>query len=75
VPIAQRRTAVEGRLVTKDWPLKLQVTAIDADTGKLHVFNEISGISLIDAVSASGAVPWPFMHINGRAWIDGGMVL
>lgn len=76
VPLAQRRSAVEARLVTKEWPQKLQVTAVDADTGKLHVFNESSGISLMDAVSASGAVPgvWPLVHINGRAWIDGGMV-
>lgn len=71
-----RSSVVEARLVTTDWPQKLQVTAIHADTGKLHVFNESSGVSLIDAVSASGAVPgvWPLVHINGEAWIDGGMV-
>lgn len=76
VPVAQRRSAVEARLVTTDWPLTLQVTAIDADTGLLHAFDRTSGIALIDAVSASGAVPgiWPLVHINGRAWIDGGMV-
>lgn len=76
VPVAQRRSVVEARLVTNDWPLSLQVTAIDADTGQLYIFDRASGISLIDAVSASGAVPgvWPLVHINGRAWIDGGMV-
>jgi NTE family protein len=76
VPVAQRRSVVEARLVTTDWPLTLQVTAIDADTGQLHVFDRTSGISLIDAVSASGAVPgiWPLVHINDKAWIDGGMV-
>ncbi|HEY4387352.1 MAG TPA: patatin-like phospholipase family protein [Ktedonobacteraceae bacterium] len=76
VPVAQRRAVVEARLVTTEWPLTLQVTAIDADTGQLHVFDRTSDISLIDAVSASGAVPgvWPLVHINGRAWIDGGMV-
>lgn len=75
-PAAQRRAVVEARLVTTDWPLTLQVTAIDADSGQLHVFDQTSGISLIDAVSASGAVPgvWPLVHINDRAWIDGGMV-
>jgi NTE family protein len=76
VSVAQRRSAVAARLVTTEWPQSLQVTAIDADTGHLHVFDRTSGIALIDAVSASGAVPgiWPLMHMNGRAWIDGGMV-
>jgi NTE family protein len=76
VPVAQRRAVVEARLVTTAWPLTLQVTAIDAATGQLHVFDRASGVSLTDAVSASGAVPgvWPLVYINGRAWIDGGMV-
>ena len=76
VPIAQRRRVVEARLVTTDWPLKLQVTAIDADTGQLHIFDQTSGIALTDAVMASGAVSgvWPLVYINGRAWMDGGMV-
>lgn len=76
VPTSLRRTAVEGRLVTTDWPATLRVTAIDAETGELHVFDSTSGVSLVDAVSASGAVPgvWPMAHIGGRAWIDGGMV-
>ena len=76
VPIAQRRRVVEARLVTTEWPLTLQVTAIDAETGQLHVFDRTSGIALTDAVMASGAVPgvWPLVAINGRAWIDGVMV-
>jgi NTE family protein len=76
VPIVQRRRVVEARLVTTEWPLKLQVTAINADTGQLHIFDQTSGIALTDAVMASGAVPgvWPLVYINGRAWIDGGMV-
>lgn len=76
VPIAQRRRMVEARLVTTKWPLTLQVTAIDAETRQLHVFDRTSGIALTDAVMASGAVPgvWPPVSINGRAWIDGGMV-
>jgi NTE family protein len=72
----QRRTAVEGRLVTRTWPAHLQLTAIDADTGQLHTFDHQSGVSLFDAVSASGAVPgiWPLVSIGDRFWIDGGMV-
>jgi NTE family protein len=71
-----RRAVVEARLTTLEWPAGLSVTAIDADTGGLHAFDASSGISLIDAVSASGAVPgvWPLQRINGRDWIDGGMV-
>lgn len=76
VSVAQRRSVVQARLVTTDWPLRLQVTAIDAATGQLHVFDHTSGVALLDAVAASGAVPgvWPLVHINGREWIDGGMV-
>lgn len=76
VPAATRRRVVASRLVTTDWPTGLKVTAIDADTGELHVFDERSGVSLTDAVSASGAVPgvWPLEHFHGRCWVDGGMV-
>jgi NTE family protein len=73
---AVRRSVVETRLVTTDWPASLRVTAMDADTGELHVFDHASGVPLVDAVSASGAVPgiWPSQHFAGRRWIDGGMV-
>ncbi len=72
----QRRAVVESRLVTSKWPANLQVTAIDADTGQLHTFDHQSGVSLLDAVSASGAVPgiWPLVSIGDRFWTDGGMV-
>jgi len=73
---AGRRAVVEARLVTTQWPASLQVTAINADTGELHIFDRGSGIPLVDAVAASGAVPgvWPLEQIGGRSWIDGGMV-
>ncbi|MFJ6690522.1 patatin-like phospholipase family protein [Streptomyces sp. NPDC091294] len=76
VPAATRRRVVASRLVTTDWPAGLKVTAIDADTGKLHVFDQHSGVPLIHAVSASGAVPgvWPIEHFLGCSWMDGGMV-
>lgn len=76
VPAATRRRVVASRLVTADWPTGLKVTAIDADTGELQVFDQHSGVPLIDAVSASGAVPgvWPLEHFQGRYWVDGGMV-
>ncbi|KAA9165524.1 patatin-like phospholipase family protein [Amycolatopsis acidicola] len=76
VPAATRRRVVGSRLVTAEWPNGLKVTAIDADTGGLKVFDQHSGVPLIDAVSASGAVPgvWPLEHFQGRSWVDGGMV-
>lgn len=76
VPLAQRRAVVRSRLTTTRWPANLQVTAIDADTGQLHVFDANSGVSLVDAASASGAVPgvWPLERFADRSWVDGGMV-
>ncbi len=39
------------------------------------VFDRDSGVSLVDAVGASCAVPgvWPPVTINGRRYIDGGV--
>ncbi|MFS4104504.1 patatin-like phospholipase family protein [Streptomyces sp. PD-S100-1] len=76
VPVATRRQVVASRLVTTEWPTSLKVTAIDADTGELLLFDQHSEVPLTDAVSASGAVPgvWPLEHFQGRSWVDGGMV-
>jgi len=76
IPLERRRGVVEARLVVSEWPAALRVTAIDAETGELHAFDSQSEVALLDAVSASSAVPgvWPLEHINDRAWIDGGMV-
>ncbi|MBK1812845.1 patatin-like phospholipase family protein [Clostridium sp. YIM B02505] len=72
----ERQAVVESRLTTTIWPSKLKVTAVDAETGVLHVFDKDSDASLINAVNASGAVPglWPIVTFNDRYWIDGGMV-
>jgi len=76
ISVELRRFVLENRLVTTVWPAKLKVTAIQAETGQLYTFSQASGISLIDAVAASGAVPGisPLVHIDGEDWIDGGMV-
>jgi NTE family protein len=76
IPRQRRRAVVQARLVVGEWPAALRVTAIAAETGQLHVFDSQSGVALLDAVSASSAVPgvWPLEHINDRTWIDGGMV-
>lgn len=72
----KRMEIVRNRLVRFEWPQNLFISAVDAKTGKLHIFDCNSGISLIEAVSASGAVPgvWPHMSFFGSDWIDGGMV-
>ncbi|HEX5189038.1 MAG TPA: patatin-like phospholipase family protein [Streptosporangiaceae bacterium] len=70
-----RRRVIESRLPTLDWPPgRLQITAVDAFTGELKVFDAASGARLLDAVGASCAVPgiWPPVTINGRRYVDGG---
>lgn len=71
-----RRAVIEQRLPSHDWPDRiLRVTGIDIATGELVVFDNHSGVELVDAVAASCAVPgaWPPVHINGRIFIDGGV--
>ncbi len=71
-----RRRVIESRLPTLAWPAgKLLVTAVDALTGELAVFDAASGVRLLDAVGASCAVPgiWPAVTINGRRYVDGGI--
>jgi NTE family protein len=76
VPEQQRRTAIAAALPSHEWPSsRLLVTAVDAQSGALRVFDAGSGVSLVDAVTASCAVPWvwPPSTIGGRPYIDGGM--
>jgi NTE family protein len=51
------------------------VTAIDAHTGELVAFDRDSGADLVDAVTASTALPGlvPTVSINGTPYIDGGV--
>ncbi|MGN6679194.1 MAG: patatin-like phospholipase family protein [Streptosporangiaceae bacterium] len=73
---AARRRVIESRLPVQQWPAgRLQITALDALTGDLAVFDADSGVRLLDAVGASCAVPgiWPPVTINGRRYIDGGI--
>ena len=76
VPESERRTAIGARVRRDDWPAaRLNVTAVDARTGAFKVFDNDSGVSLIDAVAASCAVPlvWPPMTVDGRRYVDGGV--
>jgi len=72
----QRRAIVAARLPRPEWPDRpMIVTAIDAHTGELAAFDRDSGVDLVDAVTASTALPGlvPTVSINGRRYIDGGV--
>ena len=76
VPESVRRSVIEERLFNRAWPKRrLLIPAVDAETGKARVFDRNSGVTLVDAVAASCAVPlvWPPMTVDGRRYIDGGV--
>lgn len=59
----------------RDWPEReLRITAVDAQTGQVKPFDAHSGVTLLEAVAASCAVPvvWPPVTVAGRRWLDGG---
>ncbi|OWL95942.1 patatin [Mycolicibacterium peregrinum] len=73
---AVRRKVIEARLPSHDWPSRvLRISAVDIDTGELVALDRDSGVSLVDAVEASCAVPavWPIVTIAGRRFMDGGI--
>jgi NTE family protein len=76
VPESERRAVFEERLASRVWPeRRLIITAVDAETGEARAFDRDSGVTLLDAVAASCAVPmvWPPITINGHRYIDGGV--
>ena len=76
LPESVRRKVIEGRLPSHDWPVRrIRLTAVDAVTGELRVFDSASGASLVDAVAASSALPgiWPPVTIGGSRYMDGGI--
>ncbi|AFM18822.1 putative esterase of the alpha-beta hydrolase superfamily [Mycolicibacterium chubuense NBB4] len=76
VPESVRREVIEHRLPSHQWPQRsLRITAIDTATGELVVFDNASGVGLVDAVAASCAVPgvWPPVTIGARRFMDGGV--
>jgi NTE family protein len=73
-----RRAVVDGRLPMHAWPQtwpadKLIITAVDTRTGEPRLFDRNSGVSLVDAVAASCAVPgvWPPVTIGDVRYMDG----
>jgi NTE family protein len=76
VPEPERIAVIESRLPSRDWPVTpTKLTAVDCVSGELTVFDASSGVSLVDAVAASSAVPgiWPPVTIGGRRYMDGGV--
>jgi NTE family protein len=71
-----RRAMVAARLPRHEWPDRpMIVVAIDAHTGELAAFDRDSGVDLVDAVTASTALPGstPTHSINGSHYINGGV--
>jgi NTE family protein len=76
VPEAERRAIIETRLPVHMWPEpRLLIVAVDTETGEEYIMDRTSGVSLVDAVSASCAVPgiWPPVTIAGHRYMDGGV--
>lgn len=71
-----RFDAIRERLPIQEWGPggRLQVTAVDVETGALRVFDGTDGVTLVEAVAASCAVPgvYPPVPIQGRSYVDGG---
>jgi NTE family protein len=73
---ASRRAVIEARLPVHAWPDRaVKIPAVEATTGELRVFDRSSGVSLVDAVGASCAVPmvWPPVTIGSSRYLDGGI--
>ena len=72
----QRRAMVAARLPRSEWPGRpMIVVAVNAHTGEVAAFDRDSGVDLVDAVTASTALPGlvPTVSINGARYIDGGV--
>src|SRR5487761_1736332 len=72
----QRRAMVAARLPRPEWPDRpMIVVAVNAHTGELAAFDRDSGVDLVDAVTASTALPGlaPTVNINGTRYINGGV--
>ena len=72
----QRRAMVAARLPRAEWPDRpMIVVAVNAHTGELAAFDRDSGVDLVDAVTASTALPGltATHSVNGARYINGGV--
>ena len=73
---AVRRRVIAARLEGLNWAgERVSVVAVEAATGRRCVFGGSSGVDVVDAVTASCAVPgvWPPATIGGSRYVDGGI--
>lgn len=74
--VPERLAAIAERLPVREWGegRDLRVTAVAVDTGERVVLTRESGVALVDAVTASCAVPgvYPPVPVDGRLLMDGG---
>src|SRR5258708_14339278 len=64
VPESERKAIIKQRLPADSWPeRRLLITAVDAETGELRVFDRDGGGSLLKAVAARCPVPPPLPPI------------
>ena len=73
---AQRARVIGTHVPARAWPeRRLAITPVDASDGSRVVFDAGSGVSLLDALLASGALPgiFPLTTIEGRRYADGGV--
>ncbi len=73
---ADRLEIIAARLPKPTWPQqRLVIVAVDTANGDDFIITRDSGVSLLDAVAASCAVPgiWPPVTIAGHRYMDGGM--
>lgn len=71
---SQRWRAIVGaRFEGSNWPKQrlIKISAVNASTGLPAVFDNYSGVELVDAVAASCSSSLPFW-LAGQAYIDGG---
>lgn len=76
LPESARRDVIASRLPVREWPATdLAIVAVDANTGEPRVFRRDSGAELVDAVTASCALPllWPPVTVGGSRYVDGGI--
>ena len=72
----QRRALVASRLPGAEWSDRaMVVVAVDAHTGEVAALDREPGIELVDAVTASTALPGlvPTHAVNGKRYINGGV--
>jgi len=75
-PEARSVAWISRELARTSWPARLRVTAVDAESGEVRIFDAKSGVPLERAVAASCCVPGIFapVSIQGRRYVDGGVL-